>query len=124
MMTGVARRTSRFTRAQFLALLAGASVPVGIVLCVSLYESAKALSPVAVPILLVSLVGPFVLLPAPLFLGILALYAAKPQESLFKTGRIVALVALSTAFLLSLPFAAFLLSALLFGGACAAGQCL
>jgi len=106
------------TRAQLLTLLAVALVPIGLVLC-GLWES---VDPNSALVLLV-LVGPFVLLSAPLFLGILALIAAKPQGgSLSKRGRVAGLVALTIAFLLSLPFAALLAFGLAAELACRGGE--
>ena len=106
------------TRAQLLTLLAVALVPIGLVLC-GLWES---VDPNSALVLLV-LVGPFVLLSAPLFLGTLALIAAKPQGgSLSKRGRVAGLVALTIAFLLSLPFAALLAFGLAGELACRGGE--
>ena len=106
------------TRAQLLTLLAVALVPIGLVLC-GLWES---VDPNSALVLLV-LVGPFVLLSAPLFLGILALIAAKPEGgSLSKRGRVAGLVALTIAFLLSLPFAALLAFGLAAELACRGGE--
>jgi len=95
-----------------------ALVPIGLVLC-GLWES---VDPNSALVLLV-LVGPFVLLSAPLFLGILALIAAKPEGgSLSKRGRVAGLVALTIAFLLSLPFAALLAFGLAAELACRGGE--
>ena len=106
------------TRAKLLTLLAVALVPIGLVLC-GLWESVDPNS----PLVLLVLVGPFVLLSAPLFLGILALIAARPQGgSLSNRGRVAGLVALTIAFLLSLPFAALLAFGLAAELACRGGE--
>jgi hypothetical protein len=105
------------TRAQRFTLLAVALVPIGFVL-VGLSASVDPDS----PLVWLVLAGPFLLLSAPLFLGILALMAAKPQGSPFRGGRVAGLVALTVAFLLSLPFAALLDFGILVELACRGGE--
>jgi len=122
------RQKSRrgLTRAQRLTLLAVALVPIGFVL-VELAAAVNPDTPRALQVVLglLALAGTFVLLSGSLFSGMLALMAAKPHGSLFKGGRIAGLVALAIAFLLSLPFAAFLDFWILVSLSCrGGGECL
>ena len=117
-MTNMERRRPGLTRAQRLTLLAVALVPIGLFL-LGLVNTVDPHS----PLVLLVYAGPFVLLPVPLFLGILALMAAKPQGSLLRRGRVGGLVALTIAFLLSLPFAALLAFGAAVRLACRAGDC-
>jgi len=114
------------TRAQRLTLLAVALVPIGFVL-VELGAAVNPDTPRALQVVLglLALAGTFVLLSGSLFSGMLPLMAAKPRGSLFKGGRIAGLVALTIAFLLSLPFAAFLDFWILVSLSCrGGGECL